>query len=274
MIAEAAQLACLLEVSAPKPGNVSPGRHFHDTRYEDFLASAVAIGPAMEGAGDWPIGATVLAAIEATARWTKANTNLGIVLLFAPLARAGGRRDRLHEVLRNTSIDDARDVYRAIRLAGPGGLGEVGGQDVAGEPTVTLRQAMAMAAERDGIAREYVTDFATTFESSVPALERARHDGLAWDDAVVETYVGLLASEPDTHIVRKQGGAVAAAVMAQAAAAMASGGVRTESGRAALGELDTVLRGYPHNGANPGTTADLTAAALLVSLLHGGWSTP
>jgi triphosphoribosyl-dephospho-CoA synthase len=272
MISEAAQLACLLEVSAPKPGNVSPGRHFHDTRYEDFLASAVAIGPAMEAAGDWPIGATVLAAAEATARWTRANTNLGIVLLFAPLARAGGRRDRLHEVLRNTSIDDARDVYRAIRLAGPGGLGEVDEADVAREPNVTLRQAMALAAARDGIAREYVTDFATTFESAAPALVRARGDGLSWDDAIVETYVGLLASEPDTHIVRKQGAAVAAAVMAQAAQAMASGGVRTESGRAALAELDTVLRGYPRNGANPGTTADLTAAALFVTLLAGGWS--
>jgi triphosphoribosyl-dephospho-CoA synthase len=272
MIAEAAQLACLLEASAPKPGNVSPGRHFHDTRYEDFLASAVAIGVPMGAANDWPIGRTILAAVEATARWTRANTNLGIVLLFAPLARAEGRRDILRELLRSTSIDDARDVYRAIRIAGPAGLGDVGAQDVgAGEPTVTLRDAMALAASRDGIGREYATDFATTFELSTPALVRARHEGLSWDDAIVETYMGLLASEPDTHIVRKQGGVVAAAVMAQAAQAMASGGVRTESGRAAIAELDAVLRGYPRNGANPGTTADLTAAAIFVALMQGEW---
>jgi triphosphoribosyl-dephospho-CoA synthase len=272
MIAESAQLACLLEVSAPKPGNVSPGQHFHDTRYEDFLASAVAIGAPMGAANDWPIGRTILAAVEATARWTRANTNLGIVLLFAPLARAEGRRDILRELLRSTSIDDARDAYRAIRLAGPAGLGDVGAQDVgAGEPTVTLREAMALAASRDGIAREYATDFATTFELSTPALVRARHEGLSWDDAIVETYMGLLASEPDTHIVRKQGGVVAAAVMAQAAQAMESGGVRTESGRAAIAELDAVLRGYPRNGANPGTTADLTAAAIFVALMQGEW---
>src|ERR1700730_14211032 len=84
----AAQLACLLEASAPKPGNVSPGRHFADARYEDFLASAAAIGEPLGGAGTRPVGATVRLAVEATARWTRSNTNLGIVLLLAPIARA------------------------------------------------------------------------------------------------------------------------------------------------------------------------------------------
>src|SRR5438309_7153481 len=87
-VAIAAQLACLIEASAPKPGNVSPGRHFTDARYEDFLASAAAIGEPMAGAGSRPVGATVRLAVEATARWTSSNTNLGIVLLLAPLARA------------------------------------------------------------------------------------------------------------------------------------------------------------------------------------------
>jgi triphosphoribosyl-dephospho-CoA synthase len=267
---EAAQLACLLEVSAPKPGNVSPGRHFHDTRYEDFLASAVAIWPAMAEAAERPIGSTVRAAIEATARLTKVNTNLGIMLLFAPLARAGAERPALHTILNDTTVDDAREVYQAIRVAHPGGLGHVPGQDVAGDPTVTLREAMALAADRDSIAREYVTDFSTTFEITGPALRRARGDGLSWDDAIVETYVGLLAMVPDTHIVRKLGPAVAAAVTAQATTVMAAGGVRTESGRQALAEFDVVLRGYPRNGANPGTTADLTAAAVFVQLVTSG----
>jgi hypothetical protein len=87
-VAAAGQLACLLEVSAPKPGNVSPDRHFHDTRYEDFLASAVAIGPALAQAHVQPLGATIRRAVEDTLRWTRSNTNLGIVLLLAPLARA------------------------------------------------------------------------------------------------------------------------------------------------------------------------------------------
>src|SRR5437762_11620413 len=87
-VAIAAQLACLIEASAPKPGNVSPGRHFADARYEDFLASAVAIGEPLAGAGMRSVGATVRLAVEATARWTRSNTNLGIVLLLTPLARA------------------------------------------------------------------------------------------------------------------------------------------------------------------------------------------
>ena len=128
-VAIAAQLACLIEASAPKPGNVSPGRHFADARYEDFLASAAAIGEPMAGAATRPVGATVRLALEATARWTRSNTNLGIVLLLAPLARAAlvGAHDDLRgavrRVLEASTVEDARDVYAAIRLAAPGSPG-------------------------------------------------------------------------------------------------------------------------------------------------------
>src|SRR6185295_10265192 len=213
-VAAAGQLACLLEVSAPKPGNVSPERHFHDTRYEDFLASAVAIGPALAGAAEHPLGTTIRTAVEATRRWTRSNTNLGIVLLLAPLARAalhtqGTLRRRLGQVLAETTVADAAEVYAAIRRAGPGGLGESRDEDVAGPPSVTLREAMALAAERDAVAREYVTDFALTFEIGVPAIQASREDGLAWTEAAVEAYLTLLAATPDTHIARKLGPAVA-----------------------------------------------------------------
>jgi triphosphoribosyl-dephospho-CoA synthase len=144
-VGAAGQLACLLEVSAPKPGNVSPDRHFHDTRYEDFLASAVAIGPALAQANSVPLGMTIRSAVEATLRWTRSNTNLGIVLLLAPLARAalqeaGLLRDRVSRVLAGTTVEDAVEVYEvyaAIRQARPGGLGRSTTEDVAGRPTVT-----------------------------------------------------------------------------------------------------------------------------------------
>ncbi|HEY0776753.1 MAG TPA: triphosphoribosyl-dephospho-CoA synthase [Gemmatirosa sp.] len=275
-IGTAAQLACLLEASAPKPGNVSPGRHFRDARYEDFLASAAAIGPALARAGERPLGATILAAVEATARWTRSNTNLGIVLLLAPLARAaalggsGALRTEVAHVLAASTVDDARDAYAAIRLASPGGLGRAGAQDVADAPSVSLVDAMRLAANRDGIAREYATDFSTTFERGAPSLVRARADGLAWDDAVVETYLTLLAAAPDTHVARRAGEPRAAEVTRDARAVLAAGGVRTAAGRDAVAQFDRTLRD-PHNLANPGTTADLTAAALFVVLLDGGW---
>jgi triphosphoribosyl-dephospho-CoA synthase len=275
-VAAAAQLACLLEASAPKPGNVSPGRPFGDARYEDFLASAVAIGEPLGGAGTRRLGTTILHAIEATARRTRSNTNLGIVLLVAPLARAalctaevgggGTLRAALRGVLAETNIDDARDVYAAIRLAAPGGLGRAAEQDVQNDPTVTLLDAMRLAADRDGIAREYADSFEATFEIGAPALERARADELDWSEAVVETFLTLLAARPDTHIARRGGAALAAQATRLAAEALAEGGVRSAAGLTAIDEMDRALRDERHHG-NPGTTADLTAASIFVVLL-------
>ena len=274
-VAAAGQLACLLEVSAPKPGNVSPERHFHDTRYEDFLASAVAIGPALAEAGRQPLGATIRRAVEDTLRWTKSNTNLGIVLLLAPLARAAlapgtGLRERLAAVLAQTTVDDATEVYAAIRRARPGGLGQSTAEDVSRAPTVTLREAMALAAARDAIAREYVSNFELTFEVGVPAVLAARTDGLPWTDAAVEAYLGLLEVVPDTHIARKLGVAEAEAVSRRAGEVRALGGTRSAAGRQGLIDLDRELRDE-RNQRNPGTTADLTCAALFVVILEGGW---
>lgn len=274
-VAAAGQLACLLEVSAPKPGNVSPEHHFHDTRYEDFLASAVAIGPALAGAGEHPLGTTIRLAVDATLRWTKSNTNLGIVLLLAPLARAAlsqgnSLRDRLGRVLDQTTVADAAEVYAAIRRARPGGLGESKTEDVAAAPTVTLREAMALAAERDAVAREYVTNFALTFETGVPALLAARKAGLTWSDAVVEAYLTLMDTAADTHIARKLGLTEAAKVSSRVRVVRAAGGTRSAAGRKALAALDAELRD-PRNRRNPGTTADLTCAALFVVILEGGW---
>jgi triphosphoribosyl-dephospho-CoA synthase len=280
-IASAAQLACLLEVAAPKPGNVSPGRHFADARYEDFLASAVAIGAPIGGAATRGIGATVRLAVDATAMWTRSNTNLGIVLLLAPLARAalghdgrgatGTLRDALRRELDATTIDDARDVYAAIRQAAPGGLGQAETQDVKDEPTIPLLEVMRLAADRDLIAREYVTAFDITFTIGVPALQNARRATLSWDDAIVETFLTLLSAQRDTHIVRRRGASIAAEVTERARIALGAGGVRSVSGRRAIDEMDRAMRDAD-NSANPGTTADLTAAAIFVVLLGGGWT--
>src|SRR3954462_6888980 len=125
-VAGAAQLACVLEASADKPGNITPRHDFSDTSYEDMLRSAIAIGPELGRAGERGVGETVLAAVRATRRVAGANTNLGIALLLAPLARAallgGELRERLESVLAALTLDDARAAYAAIRLAGAGGL--------------------------------------------------------------------------------------------------------------------------------------------------------
>ena len=274
-VAAAGQLACLVEAGAPKPGNVSPGRHFRDTRYEDFVASAVAIGPALAAAGRQSLGSTILHAVTATDQWTTSNTNLGIILLLSPLARAalhseGALRDGVREVLASTTVADAAEVYEAIRRTRPGGLGSSAREDVSATPTVPLRDAMALAADRDSVAREYATDFATTLDVGVPALRAARSAGLGWSEATVETFLRLLATRPDTLIARKLGAAAAATVSRRAREVEDAGGVRTEAGREALEEFDDELRS-PNNAYNPGTTADLTCAALFVVILEDGW---
>ena len=282
-IAAAAQLACLLEAFAPKPGNVSPGAGFGDTSYLDFLASAAAIGRSL-GSASRPLGEIILMAVRDTRRWVDVNTNLGIVLLLAPLARAaalwgppdevpievGELRRSLATVLRESTVEDAQAAYEAIRLASPGGLGSVDSQDVASAPTVTLTTAMRLAADRDGVAYEYATDFRATFEVGAVALRAARRAGLDWNDAVVETYLTLLAAYPDTHIARRAGHARAAEVTRTAGAVLDVGGVRSDAGRIAIAQLHADLSD-PRNLSNPGTTADITAAAIFVTLLTGGW---
>ena len=173
-------------------------------------------------------------------------------------------------MLEATTIDDARSVYAAIRRAAPGGLGRADTQDVGEDPTLPLLDVMQLAATRDGIAREYATTFETTFATGAPALIAARHDGLAWDDAVVEAFLTILADQPDTHVARRGGEALAGEVSQRARAALAAGGVRSASGRIALDDMDRALRDAD-NIANPGTTADLTAASIFVVLLTGGW---
>jgi triphosphoribosyl-dephospho-CoA synthase len=263
-VADAAQLACVLEVSAEKPGNITPSHDFEDTTYEDMLRCAIAIGP--ELVAERAVGETVLAVVEASRRVAPANTNLGIALLLAPLARAalagGPLRERLGETLRALDVADARAAYTAIRLAGAGGLDERVEHDVRAEPRVGLREAMAAAADRDSIASEYVTDFALTFEVGLPAL------GDALDrDAIVELHLRLLAHTPDTLIARKAGADVAARVSADAREVLA--------GRRTVQSFDASLRA-DGNRLNPGTTADLVTATLFVALVEGmlGASSP
>jgi triphosphoribosyl-dephospho-CoA synthase len=289
----AAQLACLLEVSAEKPGNVTPTHSFDNTSYEDFLRSAVAIGPAMGNAATRGVGDTILAAITATRQYTRANTNLGMVLLFAPVAKAAlvegdaplmeterqvvkgvdrpdGLRAKLGYVLRHLTVEDARTTYAAIRLASPGGLGKaVEAHDVHTDtPDISLREAMALAVERDNIAAEYCSDYAITFERALPAFKSIITTGIGERQAITQTFVQLLADIPDTLIARKCGCETAQAISRQASQVVAAGGVFSQAGRRALATFDASLRDA-ENKLNPGTTADLVAATLFVAALEG-----
>lgn len=270
-VAQAAQMACVLEVCAPKPGNVNRFHDFADTRFEDFLLSAIALGPAMSEADRVGVGQTIWRAIRDTRHVVQSNTNLGMVLLLAPLAKAcfeaGDVRKNLRQILTSLTVEDARRTYVAIRLAQPGGLGQAMQADVTEEPSVTLYQAMDLARERDSIAREYVTDFAITFEIGCPALHEAWRATDKPASAIVQTYLTLLSRVPDTLIARKRGMEIAIQVSRLATETLAMGGMLTPQGQDALADLDRTLRDERHT-LNPGTTADLTTAAVFLFLLR------
>ena len=263
------QLACVLEVSACKPGNITPAHDFSDTTYADMVRSALALGPVFSRrrATRRSVGALIADGVQATARVVGANTNLGIVLLFAPLVHAAlsKRADEplqsaVERTLAELDVDDAAAAFTAIAGANPGGLGEAPEHDVRASARVSLREAMAVAAPRDSIAWEYATGYAIVFGCGLPLLNDALRKGMSTLDSIVSLYVGLLASHPDTLIARKAGGAAARAVTEAA--------LEVRYGSRSLADFDAWLR-EDGNRLNPGTTADLVAATLLVALLTG-----
>lgn len=250
------RLACELECSAAKPGNVSPGASFADLTHADFMASAPITARWISRAGQLGVGAAIdHAATEIQATIGK-NTHLGILLLLAPLSAAAacGSLDR---VLQSLTVADADRVYHAIRTLQPGGIGEVDNQDVRTTPTESLLECMKLAADRDMIARQYVNGFREVRESAC-ALKVYDH-GVP-SEQIVRLHVSLMAAFPDSLIARKCGESVAAE-SAQRAAAVLSQECAVEP----LREFDAWLRADGHR-RNPGTTADLVAAALFVAL--------
>jgi triphosphoribosyl-dephospho-CoA synthase len=282
-----AQVACLMEVTARKPGNVHRGCDFADSHFLDFLLSAAAIAGPLDRARRIGVGAAVREAVEATRRVVATNTNLGMVLLLAPLAAVPDDRplpEGVADVLAATTIEDARAVYEAIRRARPGGLGTVGDQDVGGEPTLTLRQVMQLAADRDLVARQYADDYREVFGEAVPALRASMAAGQPLETAIVAAFLAVLANHPDTLIARKRGQDAARAASRRAADVLAAGWPDREEGRVLCEEFDRWLRGDGH-ARNPGATADLVTAALFAALRDGtipiprpagpsGWSPP
>jgi triphosphoribosyl-dephospho-CoA synthase len=263
------QLACLLEVSAAKPGNVTPSYDFWDTTYADMVGSGLALGSAFTSrrARRRGVGELIADGVHATAEVTDANTNLGIVLLFAPLVRAAATRTgdetlraATDRVLVQLDLDDAAAAFAAIVRARPGGLGDAPDHDVRAPARVSLREAMAAAAHRDSIASEYATGYAIVFDEGLPLLAEALGERTSTLDAIVSLHIALLATRPDSLIARKAGQAAADAVSAAAR--------EVRDGTLSPSDFDASLRGDGHR-LNPGTTADLVAATLLAALLSG-----
>ncbi|MGJ7506703.1 triphosphoribosyl-dephospho-CoA synthase [Variovorax sp. GT1P44] len=273
--------ACELDVAVRKPGNVSRVSAGHRMTADNFIASAkAAAGPLFAPGAS--VGERIEAAVDATWAAAGCNTNLGILLLCAPIARAvelqpeattpAALREAIEGVLGALDLRDAQAAFRAIARASPGGLGTAPDEDVRRAPTVDLREAMALAAHRDSIARQYRDGYGTLFDLGLPTLGigfslMGRSADAAPDAATVAAvqrlYLALLGSVADSHIVRIHGEAVAHIVMT------AAQGWRVRARREGALDVDPEFAAWDASlkasGINPGTTADLTVAALLIA---------
>ncbi len=262
--------ACEQEVMAPKPGNVNCFSDGHNMAVDDFLRSAEAIAPTMARPG-LTVGQRILFAIQATREVVDCNTNLGIVLLFAPLCCAVEHcesfdqlTDALAQVLRSLTVEDARQCYQAIRLAEAGGLGESDEQDISQEPSVTLLEAMEMARDRDQIALQYVSNFNTLWQVGLPALTKSLNSGESVEWAAAFAYLKLLSDAPDSLVSRKQSVELATAVTTKAKQLVFQMNKNSKLD-AYLNQLTAWDKELKQKAINPGTTADLVAATLLLS---------
>jgi triphosphoribosyl-dephospho-CoA synthase len=271
-LARMIERACQIEALAPKPGNVNRFSGGHGMQLEDFLCSAQAIAPVFNIKGKG-IGERILAAVRATRARVPYNTNLGIILLFAPLARAALEadnpwlQDTLATVLAQLDVQDSQQAYQAIRLAQPGGMGHSPEHDLREEPQVPLREAMQSAAGHDSIARQYSNSFQDIFELGIPSLLEglSQWNNIEW--AATLAYLTFLTVLPDS-LVRRKYGASTAAKVAHKARQLRKQLLQegpTPCMEIRLKKWDRVLK---DNLINPGTSADLTAATLLAAGLR------
>ena len=270
-IAAAFIAACRDELDAPKPGNVHAFATGGRKAVADFIASAqVAAAPLTQPGAR--VGMRILGAVEASVAAVPRNTNLGIILLCAPLAAAAERRPAdlragLAAELARLDVQDARFAFKAIAVAAPGGLGTAPRHDVRAPATVTLREAMAEAAQRDRIAQQYVSNFADVFTLGEPLVAAALAHGVEPKWATLAVYLAFLSAFPDSHVVREHGPGVADEVR--------RGGEEFRYRLQQAGAPDALVpdllawdAALKQRGINPGTSADLTVATLFVHRLR------
>jgi triphosphoribosyl-dephospho-CoA synthase len=278
-IGDAVTLACLLEATAPKIGNVHRSADFADLTFYDFVVSAVVIKQVFDQVDLLSLGEIVLHSIKTTQNHVATNTNLGIILLLAPLAKAIQKRNAVTplpvlvaETLENTTLEDCRQVYHAIRISNAGGLGEVNQGDI-DDPIqqnseLNLFEAMNLAKERDSIAKQYTNGFKEFFEVVYPIILDTLDQLQSLPDALILAHLKIMSEIPDTLIARKCDRETAERCSIRASKIVNQTRAGSPEYWSAVKEFDFWLRSDGHQ-RNPGTSADFVAAGLFVALATG-----
>lgn len=304
-ISKCLELAILFEISADKPGNVNLTVGFEGTKYEHFLASAVAATSSFEVAAEKGIafskgeirlsnvgiGRIIKDCVADVNAWQQGgNTLLGTIILLSPIAVAAGMtpaikdnifevqdlRKNLKRITEATTPKDAINVYEAIRIVNPSGLNKAPELDVNDSSSmdrivkekISLLQVFKIASEYDNVCAEWVNNYPITFEIAYPYLKKQIRENANLNMAIIHTFLKVLSEYPDTFIARKVGIEKAQEVSSMAAKILKFGGLKTLKGREMLSEFDLKLR-KSDSLLNPGTTADIIATALALCVLGG-----
>lgn len=272
-LAKAYKTACMAELQALKPGNVHVFRDGHGMTIHDFIKSADVTAELL-AQPDLSLGERIFYAVEATKQAVGQNTNLGVILLCAPIMATVLCADDKHtlaqsleRMLVELSVGDAQWVAKSIVLANPGGLGLVALHDVCEEPQVTLFEVMRTAQGYDRIAWQYANTYRDVMGFGVACYAKAmaKWQNPAW--ATTALYLGFLTRNPDTHVMRKHGEALAIALMAEAQEYADRYWV-TDNIKLVQKDLLGWDASLKLRDINPGTSADLTVATLLATYLQ------
>lgn len=263
--------ACLAEIEAIKPGNVHIFADGHGMVVADFVKSAEASAPEISRL-DYGLGERIYYAFEATWNAVGCNTNLGIILLCAPMLHAALHSDKptlsakLADVLSSTTLEDAQCVFDAIKLANPAGLASSAEHDIHHKADCTLLQAMQYSAHIDNIARQYSNQFHDVLTQGLLCYQAhlLKWERPAW--ATTAMYLQWLATLKDSHVKRKYGDEVADYVLEQAKPHYEAFD-RLENPKHYLPNLIQLDQQFKALEINPGTSADLTVATLLADQL-------
>ncbi len=270
-VIESAVMASFIgEIEAFKPGNISSYSDGHNMTTQDFFLSADVSTPIL-CRKDYGLGERVLNSVNVTRDTVGCNTNLGMLLLFAPIimsAELGFETieklsANLESTLTSITKIDTNHIFEAIRIANPGGLGSVSEQDVSNTPSSSLIYAMKLASKRDSVALQYSNNFKEVFKLGFTTIKNfdKRWNSVKW--STVSCYLTFMASIRDSHIERKYGREIAEQIRIKS-------GIIVEKFNNSLDPEATIelLQGFDRElktqNYNPGTNADLTAASLLV----------
>lgn len=268
--------ACVWEATARKIGNVHPLASFRNLHFTDFILSAGAIAPILCKTRKLGLANSIFESVKATKNSVGTNTNLGIILLFAPVAFASNPAELKKEIqkaIADISIEETKIVYDAIRFASPGGMGREPKADINDAPTCTLLEAMQLAQDRDLIAKQYADGYSAIFNDAIPTLGGALEQLESMEGAIIFTHLYLMGKYPDSLILRKCGPNDAIESAQRARKVLEKQWPLKESGWAEFKDLDRWLR-MADNKRNPGATADLIAVTLFIALRLGQISLP